>query len=198
MCPHCGNPVIAKCGPIKVNHWAHKSRRNCDSWWEPETQWHRSWKDEFPNDWQEVSRRDESGELHIADVLTPEGLALEFQHSPISREEVEARIGFHKNICWVVDGLRLKNSLKEFNRALDDGLRPRSKGGIVYELFLSDSRLLKKWSGLNAPIVFDFGSDSVWIIGRSGGHSAHVYQLKRDLLVEQLKLGNRPPPVLPL
>ncbi|MCP4360697.1 MAG: hypothetical protein GY796_22035 [Chloroflexi bacterium] len=197
-CPFCGQAVMAKCGKVRIWHWAHKNTQHCDRWWEPETDWHRKWKDLFPAEWQEIGRRDNNGELHIADVLTSHGMALEFQHSHIKREEVETRTDFHGNICWVVDGLRLENSLKQFNRALDEGLRPRSKGGTVYQLFLSDSRLLKQWSGLNAPIVFDFGGYGVWVIGRSGSHSAYVYQVKRDLLVQQLKLGNRPPPVQPL
>lgn len=197
-CLHCGSVVIAKCGPIKVNHWAHKSRVNCDHWWEPETHWHRSWKNEFPNDWQERSRRDENGELHIADVLTSSGLALEFQHSSIRRKEVEARTDFHKDICWVVDGLRLENSLKQFKRALEEGLRPRSKGSVVFKLFLSDFHLLKKWWGINAPIALDFGEFGVWVIGKSLPNSAMVYQVSRVQLIEQFKLGNRPPPIRPL
>ncbi len=187
--------MVAKCGPIKINHWAHKSRQNCDSWWEAETEWHRSWKDEFPKNWQECSKRDENGELHIADVLTPQGLTLEFQNSPIKRDEVEARTNFHKKICWIVNGLRLKNSLKQFNRAIDEGTRPHSKGGAVYKLLLTDSRLLNQWAGLNAPVVFDFGNDSIWVIGHNDNHFAYVYNLKKNLLVQQLKLGNRPPPI---
>ncbi|CUH50766.1 competence protein CoiA [Shimia marina] len=195
VCPHCGSVVIAKCGSIKVGHWAHKSRRNCDSLWEPETPWHRSWKDVFPIEWQEHGRRDPIGELHIADVLTPQELALEFQHSPIKRDEVEVRTNFHGNICWIVDGLRLENSLKQFSHALDVGYRIRSRGAPIFQRYHSDSLLLKKWSGLNAPIVFDFGGEDLWIIGRSDINSSYVYPLRRPLLVREFKRGNRPPPI---
>jgi len=54
FCPSCGSELIAKCGEVNVNHWAHKGNRNYDSWWENETDWHRSWKDKFPMDWQEA------------------------------------------------------------------------------------------------------------------------------------------------
>lgn len=27
ICPICGEPVIAKCGKYKVNHWAHKVKK---------------------------------------------------------------------------------------------------------------------------------------------------------------------------
>ncbi len=47
ICPSCGSELIAKCGEINVHYWAHKGNRNCDSWWETETEWHRSWKDKF-------------------------------------------------------------------------------------------------------------------------------------------------------
>ena len=80
-CPSCGKELIAKCGERKINHWAHKGTRICDSWWEPETEWHRSWKNKFPHNWQETSFIDEqTNEKHIADVLTNQGLVIEFQH----------------------------------------------------------------------------------------------------------------------
>jgi Competence protein CoiA-like family len=34
-CPHCGAPVIARCGAHVAWHWAHESRADCDSWAEP-------------------------------------------------------------------------------------------------------------------------------------------------------------------
>ncbi|WDD92819.1 hypothetical protein Bsp3421_002850 [Burkholderia sp. FERM BP-3421] len=75
--------MVAKCGRVKVWHWAHKGKKPCDPWYESETQWHRDWKDKFPREWQEVVDHDaQSGEIHIADVKTPHGLVLEFQHSP--------------------------------------------------------------------------------------------------------------------
>ena len=64
VCPSCGSDLIAKCGELKVNHWSHKGNRNCDPWWENETEWHRSWKGYFPKEWQEVVHFDESDEKH--------------------------------------------------------------------------------------------------------------------------------------
>ena len=195
ICPHCRGIVIAKCGKLRVWHWAHKSKRHCDRWWEPETEWHRLWKNRFPVEWQEQGRRDENGELHIADVLTPHGLVVEFQHSAIEREEVEIRTNFHKSICWIVNGSRLESSLAQFEEALEWCRPVGSRGSTVYEFQLSHSRLLRKWADLEAPVVIDFGLETVWVIGRNLGSSALVYPLKKDLLVEQLKRGNRPPPV---
>ncbi len=53
-CPNCLMETIAKCGDVKVWHWAHKGKKTCDSWWERETVWHRSWKSLYPVEWQEV------------------------------------------------------------------------------------------------------------------------------------------------
>ena len=95
FCPSCGAELIAKCGEVKVNHWAHKGSRNCDPWWENETDWHRSWKGNFPVDWQEVIHFDGKGEKHIADVKTQTGYVLEFQHSYLDPEERRSRNAFH-------------------------------------------------------------------------------------------------------
>ncbi|WP_287396166.1 competence protein CoiA family protein [Mesorhizobium sp.] len=113
-CSGCSKPTIAKCGTQKVWHWAHRGKRNCDPWWEPETPWHRSWKDQFPSGWQEVIRRDEAGEKHIADVSTENGLVIEFQHSHLPSKERAAREAFHRSMVWVVDGTRLKRDHPRF------------------------------------------------------------------------------------
>ncbi|TMV06979.1 hypothetical protein FGK63_12745 [Ruegeria sediminis] len=194
-CPFCGAEVLAKCGTQRVWHWAHKSTRHCDSWWEPETDWHRKWKELFPTEWQEVGRRDDNGELHIADVLTPQGLALEFQHSYIKREEIEIRTNFHKNICWIVDGTRLDSTLTQFVKALEMGRPVGSRGTEVYQAYLTHSRFLKQWAGLSAPVVVDFGGEKIWVIGNSLETSVLVYPLKKETLVKQFELGNRPPQV---
>lgn len=115
VCPNCRSELIAKCGEFKRNHWSHKSDRNCDPWWEPETDWHRSWKNNFPNDWQETPRCDEqTGKIHIADVYTSHGLVIEFQHSHIDPQERSSREKFYKNMVWVVDGTRLKRDYSRF------------------------------------------------------------------------------------
>ena len=68
-CQGCGELVIAKCGQIRIHHWAHRGQRSGDPWWEPETPWHRDWKNHFPGNWQEIWHRAEDGEKHVADVV---------------------------------------------------------------------------------------------------------------------------------
>lgn len=103
VCPQCGEPVIAKCGPRVTHHWAHLGRKNCDPWHENETEWHKSWKMMFPNECVEVTHFDENGEIHRADIKTPTGVFIEVQHSPISDAERISREEFYKNLTWVVD-----------------------------------------------------------------------------------------------
>src|ERR1041385_5779332 len=115
-CCGCGLPVIAKCGNIRVRHWAHRAGGVCDPWWENETEWHRAWKDLFPAECQEVVHHAGDGELHIADVKTHDGWFIEFQPSPISPEERRSREAFYQSLIWVVDGTTLKRGQRHFLR----------------------------------------------------------------------------------
>jgi hypothetical protein len=105
ICKCCGSDVIAKCGTINIHHWAHKSKVNCDSWYEPMTQWHKDWQGKFNSEWREKLLFDEcTGEKHIADIHTPSGITIEIQHSPISIDEFSSRCDFYKKLIWVIDG----------------------------------------------------------------------------------------------
>lgn len=118
-CVGCGYPMIAKCGTKKLHHWAHKGRLECDRWWEPETQWHRDWKNQFPKDWQEVRHVAENGEVHIADVKTPRDEVLEFQYSALHPDEMAAREAFYgPQMAWIASGTRLKRDAEAFRRAI--------------------------------------------------------------------------------
>ncbi|MCP5468868.1 MAG: hypothetical protein H7A32_06330, partial [Deltaproteobacteria bacterium] len=121
ICPSCGKPMTAKCGEIKAWHWAHRGKRDCDPWWENETEWHRNWKDQFPLEWQEVIQYAANGEKHIADVKTEQGWVIEFQHSRIDPDERRSRNGFYEKLAWVVDGTRLQRDIKQFDRAWGNG-----------------------------------------------------------------------------
>ena len=103
-CPDCGARMVAKCGTRVIHHWAHASRRNCDPWWENETEWHRVWKGAFPEKCREVSHTAPDGEIHRADIKTPTGIVIEIQHSSMPDNERESRESFYKNLIWIVDG----------------------------------------------------------------------------------------------
>jgi hypothetical protein len=156
VCPNCGSELIAKCGEVKVNYWSHKGTRNCDPWWENETEWHRSWKGNFPVDWQEVIHVDKNGEKHIADIKTPNDWVIEFQHSYLNPEERRARNTFYQKIVWVVDGTRRKTDIPNFHHVIDASTKISTKPLILKVHFPDECRLLKEWHDNKALIFFDF------------------------------------------
>ena len=188
-CPCCGQEVIARCGDRKIWHWAHKGRRNCDPWWESETEWHRSWKAMFPLQSQEVVHfDDQTGEKHIADVKISNGTVIEFQHSYIKPEEQRAREDFYKHMIWVVDGTRLKYDYPRFEKAIPQWqqwlllMRPVY---CVAEVFPS------AWANRKVPVVFDWGllDEFVWLHPRQTNEAYQVcWKLDRDLLKSYLTL----------
>lgn len=137
-CPCCGGAVVAKCGSIVSWHWAHESA-DCDSWSEPESEWHLHWKRMFPSAWREVVIG-----KHRADVKTPK-LVVEFQASPISMEEVQERERFYGNMVWLLRGDDFKSNISFRNREGFWTFRwkwPR-----------------KSWWAAKMPIVISFGND---------------------------------------
>ncbi len=156
FCRGCGSELVAKCGEVKIHHWAHKGSRNCDQWWENETEWHRSWKDQFPIDWQEVFHFDDSGEKHIADVKTENGWVLEFQHSYLNPEERRSRNAFYPKLVWVVDGTRRKTDKPQFQKAIEESTIVWKEPLIRRVHFPEECRLLKEWHESGALVLFDF------------------------------------------
>ena len=168
-CTVCESDMIAKCGEKYVWHWSHKGKRHCDIWWENETEWHRAWKNHFPEEWQEVVHRADDGEKHIADVKTDQGWVLEFQHSLINPEECQAREAYYQKMLWVVDGTRRKRDRKQFFRAIEEGMffHPKPK---ILKVEIFDCVLLKDWAGSKVPVFLDFGetenpeADTLWCL----------------------------------
>lgn len=155
ICPGCSQPVIAKCGNQRIHHWAHGSNKACDSWSEPETEWHRAWKNNYPLDWQEVILPDkQTGEKHIADIQTGHSLVIEFQHSHLDPKERLSREKFHQNMIWVVDGTRLKRDYPRFLKEKDN-FRSAGMQGFFFVDFL-DECFPKDWVESSVPVIFDF------------------------------------------
>lgn len=158
-CPVCEATTITKCGEKNIWHWAHKGKRKCDHWWENETEWHRNWKNQFPDHCQEVVRWAEDGEKHIADVKTDQNWVIEFQHSYIKPEERRSREAFYGNLVWVVDGLRRKTDLKQFIEAVRGGIQITQEPLLVVKVQPLDCRLVEEWSASRVPVFFDFGEE---------------------------------------
>lgn len=159
FCPGCLQPVTAKCGERRVHHWAHSRNSMCDSWWEPETEWHRVWKNYFPNEWQEFFFRDEiTNEKHIADIRTPDEIIIEFQHSHVTPLERSSRETFYKNMIWVVDGTRLKRDYPRFKK-IKNNLRVVKEG--VFRVDYPEEYFSDSWLDSTVPVIFDFQGSEV-------------------------------------
>lgn len=179
-CPVCQCAVIAKCGSLRLWHWAHKGRVLCDPWWEGETEWHRAWKNLFPAAWQEVAHFASGGERHIADVKTGDGWVLEFQHSPLSSEERRARTAFYPRLNWIVDGTRRKRDKAQFVRSLKEGVW-LSPNAPVRKVLPDGCHLLEEWTEEKAPVFVDFGDPRTlwWFFARSRSNWVYVAPYSR-------------------
>ncbi len=184
-CPVCDQAMIAKCGERKIWHWAHKGLRKCDQWWENETEWHRAWKGQFPESWQEVVHRAHDGEKHIADVKTDQGWVIEFQHSHLKPEERRSREAFYRKLVWVVDGSRRTRDLSQFQTVLARGT-PIGSNAPVRIPFSDECLILREWVGSRARVFLDFGGEPGlwWILKGTPDGSAYVARFPRSQFIE--------------
>jgi competence CoiA-like predicted nuclease len=102
LCKLCGESLIARCGEIKIHHWAHRSGNDCDDWHEPESDWHLYWKSLVPPERCEVII-ERNGKKRRADLITAKGTVIELQHSYLSPEEICAREEFYGKMIWLFD-----------------------------------------------------------------------------------------------
>lgn len=115
ICPVCGNPVVVKAAKSDNvrTHFAHKRNIFClDDWKHDMSDWHFEWQSKFPIESREVVV-EKDGLVHRADILINDTV-IEFQHSPISGEEFEARNCFYKKcgyrVVWLFDATdKMKN-----------------------------------------------------------------------------------------
>jgi competence CoiA-like predicted nuclease len=148
-CQICNGDLIAKCGEINAWHWAHKSLKDCDSWSEPESEWHLNWKNKFPKEFQEVVIGN-----HRADVKLKNGLVIELQNSPISICEIQERENFYKNMIWIfnvkdcIDNIELRQK--------------KSSNGVYYTFRWKHPR--KHISFTTQPTYLDFGYNDIFCL----------------------------------
>ncbi len=153
LCQVCNGETIAKCGQFMRHHWAHKALRNCDHWWENESDWHRDWKNQFPENWQEVICYDRvNGEKHVADIKTAHSIVVEFQHSLLTSDEMRSREQFYVEMVWVVDGLR--NLQDEINFRL--GMKEKFFENVWVFEWWGRGKLFERWCNATKPVFLDF------------------------------------------
>lgn len=195
LCPGCSQPVTAKCGTRRIWHWAHLTKKTCDRWWEPETEWHRLWKNNFPIEWQENIQHDnQSGEKHIADVRTNHGLVIEFQHSHLDPQERIARESFYKNMIWVIDGTRLKRDYPRFIKGKE--LSGRIIVGQPFLVHFPEECFPSAWLASSVPVIFDFRGVTTtdppdemreliwWLLPNRAGRNAVAQAMSRTDFVQ--------------
>lgn len=143
VCPCCSADLVAKCGNIAPIHWSHASVKDCDPWWEPEGEWHRSWKSLFPDDCQEVVIQP-----HRADVKYKDWV-VELQSSPISDTVIQEREEFYgERMIWIIDGYKFCERVG-ITRLKDSETEP----GRTHLLGWGRPRL--SWKAANKPIFID-------------------------------------------
>ena len=192
ICPGCLQPVIARCGNQRIHHWAHNRSKICDTWWETETEWHRTWKNNFPESWQEIILFDEgTGEKHIADVRANDGHVIEFQHSHLNVQERIARENFYKNMVWVVDGNRLKRDYGRFQKG-KDAFRIVKQG--IFRAIHPEDCFPITWLSSSVPVIFDFGEyeqkNLYCLFDERIGGDAFIAQISRAAFIKAVINGD--------
>jgi competence protein CoiA len=189
VCPFCGARMIARCGEVYAPHWAHYRLTECDHWWENETEWHRTWKNQFQLEWQEVVHTANDGERHIADVKTDRDWVLEFQHSYIKPEERRSREVFYEKLIWIVDGRRRERDEPQFEAAFNRGVPFAHPYARVLDS--SKGRSFGDWGESRAHVFFDFGAPVIWwVLPRSNRSRAFVIAMRRDEFVQLHRTGD--------
>lgn len=190
VCPFCRQPVIARCGEERVKHWAHKSVIDCDPWLEPETEWHRRWKNRF-GDMQE-QMHENGGTRHVADVKTTDGTIVEFRHNAISREGCATREAFFgKTMFWVVDCAR--NS-RQAERLKENRYRLRTSSVLGYVMQSTrepEKCFPKVWTESRRFVFLDYGNPELMCIfpGRMRGQLLRM-AMQKDEFVECVNGGH--------
>lgn len=120
FCPVCDKPLIVKAVNSEIaTHFAHKKGSGCfDNWSHDMSEWHRAWQEKFPEQCREVVV-ESNGVKHRADVFI-NNVVIEFQHSPITYEEILERNAFYLScghpVVWVFDATspsyKIKNKKK--------------------------------------------------------------------------------------
>lgn len=105
FCPICNGKLRLRDGKINIKHFAHIDSKCNDTWNYDMSEWHVEMQSRFPKEQREVVVK-HNGAMHRADILF-KNMVVEFQHSPISYDEIIERNTFYNNagynVAWVFD-----------------------------------------------------------------------------------------------
>ena len=139
-CPSCQSKLTPKCGSIKSWHWSHYKRPDCDSWYEPETEWHLGWKKLAP-----IENCEKVIGPHRADIQGNLGVVVELQNSPISVETIREREEFYKSMIWIVNATKFNIDIYRWHGE-----------DKIFDFDWSHPH--KSWFSANKPVFLDFGN----------------------------------------
>lgn len=197
-CLLCEREVFSKCGDINVWHWAHVKNDNCDSWYEPESEWHKNWKHVFGKDHCEVVISKE-GVRHIADILTPGHIIIELQNSPIPKSTINQREVFYgEKMIWIINGKHFKQNFSIYKSQLDKDedynrrYNPSSPYFGNYDDSLKDiltfnwSNYRRSWAGAGRNTFIDFGDENLfWVKEGMGAKHGKGKQVTKEAFIKK-------------
>lgn len=185
VCPLCDQAVFSKCGEINVWHWAHHKDDSCDTWYEPETEWHKNWKFAFGKEHCEIVIL-KDGFKHIADVQTQDKVIIELQNSNIQKPIIRQREVFYgTRMIWVINGKPFKDMFRyyrsrSFQLDQDDEYwhlynplaskqetQPRKN-----EFNFSWSWYRRSWADVQRDVFIDFGDENLFRVEEGMGTSS--------------------------
>lgn len=154
-CSICKFEVISKCGNTNIWHWAHKNLKDCDTWSEGETLWHKEWKERYPVECREVVMENHRADIKIKDLI------IELQNSSISSDEIIERENFYNKMIWI-----LNLTEKNINQ-LEGGdfiiKEKQNKNGNKYLTF-KWKHMKRSFLSATKPIYLDFGEGYLLLI----------------------------------
>lgn len=174
-CPSCGGKVHSKCGDVNEWHWAHYNGENCDSWYEPESNWHLDWKMTFGKENAEQVIR-KNGKFHRADILTVNNVVIELQNSPIKIQTVKEREDFYcERMLWLINGIHFKDNFDILNRGdfdIYDRLYYKKIDKDIVPFSWKWAR--KSWEEVKRHVFIDFGKESLFWVTNGMGTSSGI------------------------
>ena len=195
LCPLCERTVFSKCGEINVWHWAHLKDESCDSWYEPETEWHKNWKLAFGKENCEIVIS-KDGIRHIADIVTENKVVIELQNSPIQKHIISRRENFYgERMLWVINGIKFKENFRNSSflhgKYLVNGHYYHDPHGIIEiecetahsknDVFFSWDWPRKSWSDVQRNVFIDFGEESLfWVKYGMGTKTGIGQQISKE------------------
>ena len=189
-CPCCERSVFSKCGEVNVWHWAHHKDESCDSWYEPETEWHKNWKLAFGKENCEIVIS-KAGKRHIADIQTKGNVIIELQNSPIQKPIIRQRETFYgERMIWIINGISFKENFNIYKSHLDEEeeyyrllVSGRDSIGKAQQNSRNKYRFTwnwyrRSWDVVQRYVFIDFGGKNLfWVktgMGTSSGRGIHV------------------------